>query len=66
MTARQHERQYADIRTHLRTDHAVTVTATVTLATFLRHRRLHAAGADHTHDRRPECKTGTCPCRATH
>ena len=49
---RPHERDYADIRAHLRRDHGVQSSGTVRLATFLRHRWLHDKGimaVPHTH-----------------
>lgn len=55
MKVRQHERDYADIRRHLRDDHGVPARGTVRLATFLKHRDLHAKGvavAPHEHAER--------------
>ena len=49
---RPHERDYADLRTHLRRDHNVQANGTVRLATFLRHQWLHGKGimaVPHTH-----------------
>lgn len=47
MITRRHERDYADIRTHLRNDHGVQAVGMVRLATFLRHRRLHSNPGGH-------------------
>lgn len=38
---RRHERDYVDIRAHLRLDHGVQVSGSVRLATFMLHRALH-------------------------
>jgi hypothetical protein len=60
---RRHERDYADIRTHLRHDHGVQAYGTVRAATFLLHHHLHAGTGlykghrpvvEHTHAERQE------------
>lgn len=55
MTVRKHERDYADIRRHLRDDHGVDARGSVKLSTFLRHRTLHTKNVtkvQHTHAER--------------
>lgn len=73
IATRKHERAYADIRTHLRSDHGVSVSGTVRLSTFLRHRALHRKGVaavPHVHEHAHACgdhaEDGLCPDSATH
>lgn len=55
VVVRRHERDYTDIRRHLRTDHGVPARGAVRLATFIHHRCLHTEGCvtvEHDHAER--------------